>query len=402
MEEKVKAWLDTRSESTARVYSVAIRKYLEYTRMTGEELVAEIDAEFEKKLTERGEIERKVRAFYRWIVEEKELSENTGSTSVGAVMGFYRHYNYRVNVKIQSELKPTNKNRKVNLTTSDVRMLANHAKNTRDRAIILCMAQSGMDVSTICSLKVRDVWRGLEAGEVPLRLHLIRGKEAVEFDTFLAKDAIEAVTAYLRERETNGELGQDEPLFIKEGKAKHLKQPMQPNLIQKFFRQIAPETPLTSKQYIEENHWNPIRAHALRRFFSDRLGIAGANTTIIDYMLGHKLAYGGAYFGEAYNYYKDALPSLAIFEPSEGVAEVKEALMEQNTKLLSLYENVQSLQEKNAELEAFREKIMSEEWIDGLIDRALQPHVEDLRLAREEFNRLIRVIKDTGLIPEEI
>ncbi len=208
-------------------------------------------------------------------------------------------------------------------------------------------------------MKIKDVWMGLQDGEVPLRLHLTRKKENVEFDTFLAKDAIEAVRSYLRSRESNeGELKEYGPLFIKEGRAKGKKTAIQPNLIQKFFREIAPETPLTSKEYIEENHWNPVRPHAMRRFFSDRLSIAGANTNIINYMLGHKLPYGGAYFGEAYNYYKLAMDHLSIFEATEGVSELRDKMLDHSDKIVSLMDKVDELEGRNEELGAKFDKLV--------------------------------------------
>ena len=100
--EKVKdEWLSSKKNESARaVYRSAFRKYEEFTGMTARELKEEINLEFQKPPTERRNIERRIKQFYQWLVEEQGLSENLGATYVGAIMSFYRLYNYRVNISI--------------------------------------------------------------------------------------------------------------------------------------------------------------------------------------------------------------------------------------------------------------------------------------------------------------
>ncbi|MCD6592616.1 hypothetical protein J7L00_00815 [Candidatus Bathyarchaeota archaeon] len=62
-------------------------------------------------------------------------------------------------------------------TVKDIRKICDHAKTLRDKAIILCLFQSGMDDHTLCSLNVGDVRKELLEGKVPLRLDLKRRKD---------------------------------------------------------------------------------------------------------------------------------------------------------------------------------------------------------------------------------
>lgn len=350
LEEDVRRWLETKkNEGTRNVYKSAFKRYQEFTGMTAEELKQEIDEEFKKPPTERGSIEKRLKRWYQWLTKEKGLSENLGATYIGAIMSFYRFYNYRVNLSIGRELKPSRKHRRYNLTTEDIRKLVNHAKTLRDRAIILTLAQTGMDVSTLCSLKVRDVWKGLEENEVPLRLSLTRRKENVEYDTFLHPEAIDAIRAYLLERKRKyGKVELDEPLFIKEavrpgaGFGKNFKhnrrkrnkiEAVTPSLIEKVFRQLAVETGLVTEEEIKQNSWNPVRPHALRRWFQDTLRLAGVNQEIIEYMVGHKLPYKGAYFSaDALQAYKMNLDKLSIFGTPDEQTRLKLEALDQKQK----------------------------------------------------------------------
>ena len=265
-EQILERWLGTKKPMTRAVYTSAFKKFQQFSHMTAKQLKEEIDLEFEKKLTQRGSIENRLRQFYHWTTKDQKLSEGLGATYIGALMSFYRTYNYRCNLSVSREFKPVRKNDKRNLKKEDVRKLYNHAKTLRDRAIILMLYQSGMDVSTLCSLKVKHVWRGIQEGEVPLSMNLVRRKEGVGYTTYITTDAIESVRAYLMERKTKEEkLDLESPLFIKErlvkiwkGKKRVVMKKIQPHLIQKVFREIAVEAGLVTQEEIIKNHWNLI------------------------------------------------------------------------------------------------------------------------------------------------
>ena len=92
-------------------------------------------------------------------------------------------------------------------------------------------------------------------------------------------------------------------------------------------RKIAPDSGIAgSRQGVGE--FNPLRPHALRASFSDRMAKAGASNQLIDYLMGHKLNFESAYFGgeeglrEAYiKYAKEVLEPRRIKPVDELEAE---------------------------------------------------------------------------------
>jgi site-specific recombinase XerD len=102
-----------------------------------------------------------------------------------------------------------------------VKLLVDHARAPRDRAIILALFQGGMDVSTLCSLKYGDAAEGISKNELPLRLELYRPKTGTEYYTFLGEDAIGALKAYIADARARGiQFKNDSPLFMKEREEK--------------------------------------------------------------------------------------------------------------------------------------------------------------------------------------
>lgn len=159
------------------------------------------------------------------------------------------------------------------------------------------MFQSGINVSTLCSLQYRDVAEGLKKNEHPLKLELYRKKSGAEHHTFLGKDAAEAVRAYLADMKNRGvEFKHDTPLFLKE----RGKQGLSTNLVQNMMRNVAVKSGLVDEQNDGEA-FNPLGPHALRESFGSIMINSGVPDTIVDFWLGHVIgemaeAYKGVQF----------------------------------------------------------------------------------------------------------
>ncbi len=65
--------------------------------------------------------------------------------------------------------------------------------------------------------------------------------------------------------------------------------------IRSFYRRNG--FPITSKlpKELENVDLNPCRPHALRSAFSTTLKLKGFDPNLVDFMMGHRLPYGGAY-----------------------------------------------------------------------------------------------------------
>jgi len=414
-DEFIQRWLSNRNPRTVNFYKAAFKAYMEYTGMLPREMIQEASDELLKPLIERTNVvENRVKGFFTWLqkeyrqkrrgrlkgerkpkgerpyVKEKGVSASVARVYCGAIMSFYREFNYKVNVKPGRDFKALPKYPRFNWTTGDIRKLANHAKTLRDRAIILCLFQSGMDDSTLCSLNIGNIRRELQEGKIPLRLDLRRRKEGLPYITFLAKDAVEALKAYLKERERKEkrrfeEFRDDEPLFVVESWKRTKLERIKPRHIQTMFRNLAIETGLVTEEYLEKNHWNPARSHALRSAFASLLRSKGVNEEDINFMLGHKIPYQSAYYqreGERLRKtYADVMDVLSVYETQESISEVEAKLtakiQEQNKIISNLVARNEELEGKFNKLEQKVRELLKEISIDKAIEVSILETIKE-------------------------
>ncbi len=371
---KLKRWLENKKERTRATYLSAFRAYNEFTGMTAEELIRESDNEMKLKPSERGVPERRMKSFFQWLQTEyvrrrrgkmkgekvsvgrrpasgkKGVSSEMAKTNVGAIRGFYSEFHYKTYFP-RGTFDSSPENRRFNWSIEDIRELVEHAKSTRDRAIILCQFQGGMDDSTLCSLNCGHVSKELNSGKIPLMLDIKRGKIEESYITFLSEDAVNALKAYLdeRRRKEQYDLGPNDPVFVRESWKRYKKQRIRPKTIQDLFRKLALECEFVTEEELRETHWNPARAHALRGAFQSLLRSVGLNQQDIDFMSGHKIPYQKAYYqqeGERLRKtYAEAMHILAVFTTS-GYREMRETLKVVLAKQEQMEEEVKELKAK--------------------------------------------------------
>jgi len=379
-------WLGTITrDGTKHVYKAAYKRYVEYTGMTAEQLIDEALEDQRKDPREKRDIvKQRLIGFYNWLVNEaprrlqgrdkvvgKGLSSKISHTYVNAIRSLYGTFEVYVKLKGRSGLpKPRVKNKRRILSNADVKKLLDHCRSPRDRAIILIMFQSGMDVSTLCDLTYRHVARGLAENEHPLKLELYRQKSGTEYYTFLGRDACEAIKAYLNDLKARGiQLGYNDPLFLKEGPKAFKKEPLTPWHVQRLMRDLA-----VKAGFVDENMngkaINPLSPHALRESFSSIMTNKGVPDTIVDFWLGHEIgemaeAYKRGQQEELKRLYLEREEYLSVTSPSERNLEQKiEAEVEKRTRWLvneniQLKQNLQQLQRRIDRFEAFVKKFMT-------------------------------------------
>jgi hypothetical protein len=143
-----------------------------------------------------------------------------------------------------------------------------------------------MDVSTVCSIKYGDIADGLAKNEHPLKLDLFRQKTGVEYYTFLGKDAVKAINAYISDMESRGvTFSYDTPLFLKErGKDSGVTT----NLVQNMMKTVAKNSGFIDSKN-NGKAFNPLGPHALRESFGSIMINSGVPDTIVDFWLGHTI-----------------------------------------------------------------------------------------------------------------
>lgn len=342
-------WLQTISKKRTRfVYRSAFRAYTQFTGMTAEQMIDEAIEDFRRGIKERKHVVKiKLLQFYQWLVNEypvlsrgegehkierKGVRSKTAHCWVNAVRSFYATYDITVKLKGRSALPPARVvNKRLELTAMDVKALVDHARNPRDRAIILTIFQSGMDVSTLCSLQYENVRKGLEVKEHPMKLGLFREKSGAEYYSFLGRDAINAINTYLDDIRSKGiELKPTNSLFIQQRRKHGALQPMETHLVQKVLRETAMRSGLVDGD-MNGHDQNPCSPHALREAFSSIMISKGVPDSVVDFWLGHNIgemakAYKRQRFEDVKQLYseREQFISITFKEPSVGVKEIKE------------------------------------------------------------------------------
>jgi integrase/recombinase XerD len=328
--EEVQRWLNNVKGNTVNSYKTGLTLFCKWTGMNPVQLLDEAEEDRMKSRRERGKPEARLMEFYNYLISEKKVAKKSATLYFTAVRSFYKWNGFPLNVKTP-KAAPKKENRKAIITPEVVKKLVDHAPTLRDRAIILFMFQGGFDVSTLCSLNYGDVARELEAEKVPMMIHVVRGKEEVEYFTFVGRDAVEALKAYLNDRVRKGEeLKFDTPLFIKD-KAKRKKgERISPHHIQNMLRETAIKAGLVSKEEMEKVDFNPYRPHALRAAFSSVLRLSGFDPVLVEFMMGHSIPYNGAYLipppEKVRQMYAEVEAQLSISRAAKDVSEIEERL----------------------------------------------------------------------------
>gem|GEM_PF-658763 len=325
--EEVKVILAGRSENTRRNYLSGLKKYCEFRNLQPDELIDEIEENVKKSPRERERAEREVKKFYDWLREEKKLSSGTVHVCITAVRAFYRDNGFPLGPLRLPATRVKKENIRRVLRAGDVKKMVNCCKNSRDRAVVLMLFQGGFDTQTLLSLDYGDVKEGLKNEEEPLVIQVVRQKEGVDYKTCIGHDAIEALKLYIHEREMgtryipSEKLKSDSPLFISERVYDKRKCKRLTNIgLGIIFRDLARRAGVVDVEDLKRSDINIVGAHALRKSFSTICRNSGVPPDLVEFMIGHRLKFNGAYYGpsdeDLKEEYKKAEPFLSISEVS--------------------------------------------------------------------------------------
>lgn len=357
-------WVLGKAEETKNHYKSALKEYCVFTGLDPKELIDEAEEDLTKSRRERGKPERRLKEFLEHL-RGCDYSETTVKHRFASMKSFYSSNKFSQNVSIP---KAAATNTELKIRKGHVRKFVEHAPTLRDRGVVLVMFQSGMDVSTLCTLNYGHMARGLESDECPLPIRIERPKERVSYTTFISRDAINALKTYLNHRRARGEkIEWGSPLFVKErrecitkkGGKREYRQPerLETHLIQKMMKKVAVDSGMVSKEQMESAKLNPCRPHTLRKAFSSIMQLQGVNSDVIDGLMGHTVRYGGAYSQLAEEELKDIYgrhsEMLGISERPEFVKDYEERL---NVFGKTIEELVRDKGEKEREIDELKEK----------------------------------------------
>jgi len=369
----LKRWLgNIVNKSTFYNSKSAFRLYSRFTGMTASQLIDEAIEDSRRDPREREDVVlHRLIKFYKWLRTEyvqkktagkgktkkvkKGISGLSAEMRVNVIRGFYSTFDITVRMKGKHRLpKSKVENKRIVFKPEDVwkvKVLVDHARTPRNRAIVLFHFQGGLDVSTLCDLNYGDIAEELEKNSHPLKVETMRVKTGVEFYTFVGQDAIDAVKAYIADKESRGvKFDNKTPLFLQERGKKRLK----PHNIQTMMKDLAVRAGFVTNGN-NGNSFNPLGTHSLRESFGSLMINSGVPDTIVDFWLGHAIgdmakAYKETQFENLKKMYLEREHLLAV-SSSKGenertraeVKEVKDDLYQLHLKNKKLSKEVESL-----------------------------------------------------------
>ncbi len=175
----------------------------------------------------------------------------------------------------------------------------------RDKVIISLIALGGFRVGTLTKLKYRHVKKDLEAGIVPVHVHveaeITKGKYH-DYDTFLGQEAVDYLKAYLKARRVGNQRNECGRI---RGMPPEEIQDESPLIRNQHFLKVTPITPCQVHNAIHgyilrtgiiekgnsQTRRYPMRVHSIRKYFRTQLGsISTMPTDYIEYMMGHTVS----------------------------------------------------------------------------------------------------------------
>ena len=170
--------------------------------------------------------------------------------------------------------------------------MADYAGSLRNRAIILCMYQSGLGITALRNLNYRHAKEQLEKNRIPVRIRITSriNKKAsqVPFYAFFGAEARDSLRAYINERRRKTqkmrekgakvrELTESSPLFASEGKNVPFGERMGVSSIWRVVKDSAERTGLQKEK---------IHPNSLTKAFEAELNRSPIDEEITKYLMG--------------------------------------------------------------------------------------------------------------------
>jgi len=279
----------TRSKASLREYVSTVSKLCEYAGKSPDQLVD--GCMDDEGLPDPKKIHELIMLIDDFLgeLEANDLAPATLSVTFSRIKSFFKvngielglanKYGFRVKCRDRAP------------TPEEVQRLIEVA-DLREKAMIAVLATSGMRIGTLVKLKYKHVKDDLEAGRVPLHIHveaeITKGKYA-DYDTFLNEEAVHYLKLYLEHRRRgtsdipSERITDESPLFrTYEKEVRPLTYYAARKAIRKAFKRAGLDR--------KNGKMHEIRVHSLRKFFRTQMAALGVPSDYIEYMMGHKLS----------------------------------------------------------------------------------------------------------------
>ncbi len=224
-------------------------------------------------------------------LQANELAPGTINGHVKAVKALFRSNGLRIESPYGLTNKVINKDRAPSpeelATILDVAAI-------REKVIASLLALGGFREGTLCKLKYRHVKKDLEAGIVPLHIHveyeITKGKYG-DYDTFLSEEAVNYLKIYLQMRRRGTykippeQITDESPLIRNEVSAFLV--PITTTAVYDSIHDLYVKAGITLKKV---GRRYDIRVHSIQKFFRTQLASLNVQADYIEYMMGHQVS----------------------------------------------------------------------------------------------------------------
>ncbi len=291
--ELARYFLRYRSASPSSLYGYVDRiwRYCERAGVTPDGLIT--DAKNGSELQDPIKVNIHTKALEDYIAELQDngLSPGRVSNYAKAIKTLYRVNGVSIVLPYPLSRKTVMKDR---APAPDELVKLLEFADLREKVIISMLALGGFREGTLARLRYHHVKRDLEAGIIPLHVHIeadiTKGKYH-DYDTFLGAEAVEFIKFYLEERRKGSPDGKIPPEKIYDDS------PLIRNTRFIIHRPIGEKQiyKLVHNLYFRASLLTPgargyeLKVHSLRKFFKTQLMSLGMQPDYIDYMMGHTI-----------------------------------------------------------------------------------------------------------------
>ena len=249
--------------------------------------------------------------------------------------------------------------------------------NLRDQTIVLSILSTSQDPVDLFNLTVGFVRKRVKARQERFFWEGQRIKSAIDFRTFFSKEATEMLERYVEQERK--EAKDSEPLFVKRNR-----KPMDEQVLCMNLRLAQ-----TKMNLVTDNEQSPLRAKRLRHIFRTACGMTGIDPGYTMCFMGHSSDMSALYLEkspvELEDQYMRVEPLLTIYKTTtdETVRLLNSHLVETRQEIDSLNRRLGIKDDQIYSLEKELKEV--EEKIPEMIDRAIQPYIEEFERQREIF-----------------
>lgn len=162
------------------------------------------------------------------------------------------------------------------ITIEDLKVVRDIA-DERQGAFIDVLKDTGMSRADTVTLTYKQVKKAIENSNIQYhKINVYRGKENVEYETWLGPNALESLRLYFKVRRQSGEqITDDTWIFALKGRKRIA---LTPRSLSTIFRMLTKKTGIK------------ITTHRIRKFFETYITAGGAHPIVAKYWMGHSVA----------------------------------------------------------------------------------------------------------------